>query len=147
MWVTGALGISALERLRKRVRHVPSPRLGAGLALARCRTLGACIDVSDGLEADLRHLLRAEGLEAEIDPARVPRPARFAASCARLGLDPDRLALAGGEDYELLFTVRRAGPSSAALERRLRVPLTEIGRAVRGGGRVRRGAPGGWRHF
>ena len=109
--------------------------------------MGACIDVSDGLEADLRHLLQAGGLEAEIDPARVPRPARFAASCARLGLNPDRLALAGGEDYELLFTVRPAGPSSAALERRLGVPVAEIGRAVRGGGRIGRGEPGGWRHF
>jgi thiamine-monophosphate kinase len=148
--VTGTLGGAALavaraERGLGRIRGLPTPRLGAGRALARIPEVGACIDVSDGLEADLGHLLRAGGgLAAEIDPARVPRPPRFAASCVRLGLDPNRLALAGGEDYELLFTVRAAGPSSAALARRLGVPVAEIGRAVRGGVR---GGPGGWRHF
>jgi len=148
--VTGALGAAALERARAerglgRVRRVASPRLAAGRALARLPQVGACIDVSDGLEADLAHLLERGDLRAELEPAAVPRPPRFAAACARLGLDPDRLALAGGEDYELLFTVRAAGPSAAALTRRLAVPVAEIGRVRRG--RPRGGAGRGWRHF
>ncbi len=152
--VTGSLGGVALDRARAerglaRVRRVPSPRLGAGRALTRLRGMGGCIDVSDGLEADLQHLLGPSAMVATLDLAGVPRPPRFAARCARLGLDPDRLALAGGEDYELLFTVRRWAPSAAALSRRLGVPVAEIGRVgVAGSGRSRpRDGEGGWRHF
>lgn len=150
--VTGTLGGVALDVARAerglgRVRRIPEPRLAAGRALARVAGVGACIDVSDGLEADLGHLLEAApGVDAEIDPARVPRPRGFEATCARLGLDAERLALAGGEDFELLFTLRPDGPSSAALAARLGVAVTEIGRLVRRahGARRRRG---GWRHF
>jgi thiamine monophosphate kinase len=62
---------------------------------------------------------------------------------------PERLALAGGEDYELLFSVRPGGPGAPALARRLGLPVTEIGRLEAGPPRVR-GAPagsGGYRHF
>jgi thiamine-monophosphate kinase len=110
------------------------------------RGIGACIDVSDGLEADLAHLLEPVGLAAELDPARVPRPPGFDAACRRLGLDPERLALGGGEDYELLFTLRPGAPSAARLVRRLGVPVAEIGRVVRRA-RARRARPRGFRHF
>jgi thiamine-monophosphate kinase len=153
IFVTGRLGGTALAVARAaagaQLRAAPEPRLAAGIALARLRGVGACIDVSDGLVADLGHLLRASGVGAEIDPARVPRPAGFAAACGRLGLDPERLALAGGEDYELLFTLRRGAPAAGVVERRLGLPVAEIGRILRGRG-VR--APGtrtlqGFRHF
>jgi len=148
--VTGTLGGTALETARAergggRVRRIPTPRLSAGRALARIAAVGACIDVSDGLEADLRHLL-GDRLHAEIDPRRVPRPPGFARACARAGLDADRLALAGGEDYELLFTLRPAGPSAQALARRLDVPVSELGR-VRAGPAPEASCAGGWRHF
>jgi thiamine-monophosphate kinase len=147
--VTGRLGAAALEveRARRglaRIRHVATPRLSAGRKLLSLRGIGACIDLSDGLEADLDHLLEPVGLGAEIDPARVPTPPRFAAACARLGLDPEALALAGGEDYELLFTLRPSAPPSAGLARRLGLPVSEIGRVTR----RRSAAPRrGWRHF
>jgi thiamine-monophosphate kinase len=151
--VTGTLGGAALDRARaehgrRRTRHLPEPRLAAGRALTRLRGVGGVIDVSDGLDADLAHLLEGRGLSAEIDPARLPVPRGFAAACARLRLDPDRLARTGGEDYELLFTLRKAALRGARLSRRLGVPVTEIGR-IRAG-RPRRGrlaSPGGWRHF
>ena len=130
-----------------RVRRVGSPRLAAGRALARLPQAGACIDLSDGLEADLAHLLGASGLAAELDPAAVPRPPRFEAACARLGVDPDRLVLAGGEDYELLFTVRGRIPTVRALSRRLAVPVAEIGRVVRGAAGAGARGGRGWRHF
>jgi thiamine-monophosphate kinase len=110
------------------------------------RGVGACIDVSDGLEVDLAHLLAPAGLAAELDSARLPRPRGFDAACRRLGLDPEALALGGGEDYELLFTLRPGALAAARLAARLGVPVAEIGRVVR-----RRRAPAppprGFRHF
>lgn len=158
--VTGCLGAAALDRIRAErggggLRHRPVARVAAGIALARLRGAGGCIDVSDGLLADLRHLLEASEAGAELDVARLPRPRGFAGACRSLGLDPDRLALSGGEDYELLFTVRPGAPGAAALARRLGVAVTEIGRItarrsglrLRGASRALRRSPGGWRHF
>jgi thiamine-monophosphate kinase len=114
----------------------------------------ACIDVSDGLLADLGHLLEGGELGAELEFPRIPRPRGFESACRRLDCDPVRLCLAGGEDYELLFTLppssRAAGSAGAALTRRLGVAVTEIGSIVARPGI--RGFPGfsregGWRHF
>ncbi len=152
--VTGVLGAAALARLAAerarggRLREVPRPRLAAGEALARLPGAGACIDVSDGLLADLGHVLGASGVEAALAPERVPRPRGFAGACARLGLDPEALALRGGEDYELLFTVRADAPGAAALGRRLGCRVSEIGRIVaRAPGARPRALDGGWTHF
>ena len=150
--VTGRLGAAALalaktERTGARIRQLPTPRLHAGGVLARISTVTACIDISDGLLADAGHLLASRGLAAAIDTAALPRPARFAAACARLGVDPDRLLLEGGEDYELLFAVRGAAPSVSTLRRRLGVEVSEIGRVVPAGGAQGGSAPPGWRHF
>jgi thiamine-monophosphate kinase len=151
IFVTGSLGGAALALARAdlsggQLRSVPVPRLAAGRALARLRARGACIDVSDGLAADLGHVLQASGVGAEIDLAAVPVPSGFARACARLGLDPGRLAAGGGEDYELLFTLRESAPRATALARRLGVAVSEIGRITRK--RRLRGLPaGGWSHF
>lgn len=155
--VTGSLGGAALTRARAllpggRRRGVPPCRIQAGRALARTRGVHACIDVSDGLLADLRHLLTASGVGADLDLARVPRPRGFGGACRRLGLDPDRLALTGGEDYELLFAVGPGVPGAAVLARRLGAPATEIGCVTRSGAGRLRGIPEGldsegWRHF
>ncbi len=154
LFVTGVLGAARLARERARrsggrVRHTGAPRLAAGIALASVTWVGACIDVSDGLDADLDHLLAAaEGgpLAAEVDEAALPRPRGFERACERLGLDPRRALRAGGEDYELLFSLRPGAPGAAALGRRLRVAVREIGR-VRSGGAPERAHAGGWRHF
>ncbi len=153
IFVTGTLGGVALEVARAavgrgRVRGVPIPRLRAGRALARMSDVGACIDISDGLLADLDHVLDRSGCSAELDLASLPRPPRFEAACRRLGVDPIRLATCGGEDYELLFTLRAsraAGPTAAALARRLGVAVTEIGKVVKKVAERRKKA--GWRHF
>ena len=158
LFVTGVLGATALDRARAeasggRLRHRPEARVGAGRALRRLPTRGACIDVSDGLLADLGHVLEASGVGVELDVAALPRPRGLAAACRRLGLVPEAVLLGGGEDYELLFTLRAKGPGPRALSRRLGVPVREIGRITRSRGRVLLGAPagaaggGGWRHF
>jgi thiamine-monophosphate kinase len=153
LFVTGTLGGAALAVAKAergtRMRFAPEPRLAAGQALARLAAVGACIDVSDGLVADLGHLLRASGVGADLDPARVPNPAGFAAACARVGADPLRLTLAGGEDYELLFTLRSGATAASSLRRRLGVAVTEIGtitrkRGLRG---LSGGARRGFTHF
>lgn len=151
IWLTGQVGASALERARGRVRSVPVPRLGAGKGLSRLPAMGACIDVSDGVVSDLGQICRASGVGAVLDPDRLPHRRGHEAACRRLGLDSRELLLAGGEDYELLFTLRGPGPGQAALERRLGIPVAEVGRIVPGRGvRLERGSPlrsHGWRHF
>ncbi len=151
IFVTGVLGAAALDVARAErglgaVRHVPTARVSAGRALGRLAGVGACIDLSDGLLADLGHVLEASHVGAELDLPRMPLPRGFARACARLRLDPLSLALMGGEDYELLFTVRPGGPGEAVLSRRLGAPVRKIGRIVRGRGV--RGLPAeGFTHF
>jgi thiamine-monophosphate kinase len=149
LFVTGELGRSAFERACGQVRTVGAARITAGRRLAKLAAVGACIDLSDGLASDLMQLCRASGIAARLEPGRVPLPRGFAAACARKGLDPLRLALSGGEDYELLFSVRRGGPGAAELARRLGLRVTEVGHFEPGRPAVR-GIPAGWRgwrHF
>ncbi len=142
--VTGELGAAALARARAEqsgvpLRRIPAARVAQGRALARIAAVTGCIDVSDGLAADLGHLLGARR-RCRIDPARLPLPRGFAAACRGLGLDPSALALGGGDDYELLFALRPDGPSAGALARRLGVRVSELGRVERGrGSAARRG--------
>jgi thiamine-monophosphate kinase len=111
--VTGATGGSALG-LRMllagetrspfiRLHQHPRPQVEKGLVLARFAS--AMIDVSDGLLLDLSRLLRASGAGARVDADRLPLAPAFRRECRRLGIDAAQLALSGGEDYELLFTV------------------------------------------
>ena len=155
IFVTGRLGGSALavaraEREGHPIRTVPAPRLGAGRALAKVRGVGGCIDISDGLVSDLGHLLEGSGLGATVEIGRIPRPRGLSRAAARLGLDPDELAIAGGEDYELLFTLRAHAMTSAAASRltdQLGVRVTEIGRITRTPGLAGLPDRTGWRHF
>jgi thiamine-monophosphate kinase len=149
IFVTGSLGGSALaveraERQGRAIRTVPVPRVAAGRALGRMSGVGGCIDVSDGLLADLEHLLEGSRLGAEVDVERVPTPRGFAAACRKLGVDPHRLSLGGGEDYELLFTLRS---SVSHLEGRLGLPVSEVGRIVQEPGIHGPSGTAGWRHF
>ncbi len=78
----------------------PQPRLALGSALRSVAT--ACIDVSDGLLQDLGHLLKAGGVGAELDLAALPlSPALQAVAAGQA----QSMALQGGDDYELCFTV------------------------------------------
>ncbi|MBD8880614.1 thiamine-phosphate kinase [Rhodanobacter sp. 7MK24] len=130
----------------------PMPRVAAGLAL-RGRA-SACLDVSDGLLADLGHLCDAGGVGAEIDAALLPR------SPALLGLFDEvaarDFALGGGDDYELCFTVPVARVAEVQIDlARLGCGATRIGSIVAGEGVRVRDADGrwlepgraGWDHF
>ena len=88
-------------------RHLtPAARLREGALAARCGAVSAMIDLSDGLLPDLSHLLERDGLGAVLDERAFRLPARFRKAAQELGEDPFAAFLAGGEDYELLMSVR-----------------------------------------
>ena len=92
---------AVFEAARLRMEK-PTPRVALGLAL---RGLAhSAIDISDGLLGDLQHILKASGVGAEIETQQV-LGTMACAQTARLSQDDLlRFTLAGGDDYELLFT-------------------------------------------
>ena len=66
------------------------------------------IDISDGLSSDLHHLCTESNVGALIESAAIPIDQHVKTLCGRRALDPLALALHGGEDFELMFTVRPA---------------------------------------
>lgn len=89
-----------IERHRRPIAH---PRLGQ--TLSGHRLASAAIDLSDGLSGDLRHLCEQSRVGVELDAAALPMSPALRAYARSSGTDPITLALQGGEDYELLFTV------------------------------------------
>jgi thiamine-monophosphate kinase len=85
--------------------HRPSARIAEGLWLVERGLATAAIDVSDGLSGDLHHLCEESGVGADIMTASLPLSRACRAYAAARHLDPQQIALQGGEDYELLFTV------------------------------------------
>lgn len=110
LWVSGRIGDAGLAltcllakeqpdaAIVQRL-HRPSARVSLGNALSGIAT--AAIDVSDGLLADLSHLLKASGVGAELSLAAIPFSAAVAAWVAQAGWEKP---LTSGDDYELLFT-------------------------------------------
>ncbi len=91
----------------------PVPRVKEGQALSATGVVSAMLDVSDGLAADLGHLCEASNVGALLDASAIPVSPAAEAIAALYGRDPLALALAGGEDYELLFTVPPDGIQQA----------------------------------
>ena len=140
VWVTGTLGDAAgglalLDRepvpaLRARLDR-PTPRVAAGRALAGIAT--ACVDVSDGLLADLGHVCARSHVAARIDVDALPASAVLREAFG----EADRIALqaSGGDDYELCFTAQAdAGADIGAVSAQLGLRFTRIGRIVAGEG-------------
>ncbi|HEX5337446.1 MAG TPA: thiamine-phosphate kinase, partial [Gallionella sp.] len=146
IWVSGLLGNAALAlaHLQGRIAlpdaefaacapalHQPQPRVALGLALRGIAN--SAIDISDGLLADLGHILDASRVGAQIEFAALP-----VSSAVKGFIDQPlgkRCVLSGGDDYELCFTApaaRRAELLDVAA--RLGLPLTRIGKIVAGSG-------------
>lgn len=138
----------ATKRVARRAvaRHLlPEPQLELSAQLVR-RQRCACIDVSDGLSRDLSRLVTASGVGATIEAESLPLPANASRLTVALGAHPLELALGGGEDYVLLFTLPQGVAAPAG--------CTQIGRIDRRKGlRLRRGdkvealAASGWDHL
>jgi thiamine-monophosphate kinase len=135
-------------------------RLGEWLAKRRIASspiASSMIDISDGLSTDLGHLCAASGVGARLWAERIPRvtiPARQAKFARQRKLDPLEMALHGGDDYELLFTVPRrlAKRLRSAPEFRDITPIGEIERGnhillVDSNGHAKPLKPAGWDPF
>jgi len=171
IWVSGVIGSAAaglqslqggeetgrdegLGACQARYRF-PEPRIRLGLVLGRTHAATACMDLSDGLADAVTQVARASGVGMSLDAAAVPVAVAARDWFIRAGADPIEAALAGGDDYELLFTVRPRfrGRLSAARRQAGDVQLTRIGAVTAGRAVVlRRGAidtplPGGFAHF
>lgn len=102
----------------------PQPRLALGLRLRGLAN--SAIDVSDGLCADLGHILRASGVGATLNADRLPLSQALRASTAPQ--EARQFALAGGDDYELCFTMPPERCEAAfAAGRELGVAVTDVG--------------------
>jgi thiamine-monophosphate kinase len=123
-WAKAAAGATLRERLER-----PTPRNALGGALAAVDGAHAAIDVSDGLVGDLRHILEASSVGAAIDLAALPVAPELEdlPEAARL-----ECLLAGGDDYELLFTAApQAREAVLAASRTTTTPVTRIGRITK----------------
>jgi thiamine-monophosphate kinase len=159
IYVTGELGggSAALEEFfagkkpkpKDFERHFhPVPRIAVGDFLRSHALSTAMIDLSDGLSTDLTHICEESHVGAEIIAAAVPR-ARVGHPRKPVDL---KLALHGGEDYELLFTARATTPIPTHIAH---VSVTLVGHVTRGGnirlknenGSLTKLKPEGWEHF
>lgn len=142
IWVSGFLGSAALglAHLQQKIvldktllepalkaLHTPEPRVALGLALKNIAH--SCIDISDGLLADLGHILKASQLDAHLKYEAMPV---LPALQTRLH-EPmiQQAILAGGDDYELCFTApKNQRAAIISLSQELCVPLTLIGKTT-----------------
>jgi thiamine-monophosphate kinase len=149
IWVSGALGeaavalahlngggppldASALDACRARL-EMPQPRVGLGLALRALAS--AAIDVSDGLAADLGHILDRSGVAARVQVDLLP--VSPALEALRGDVAVQDAIIAGGDDYELCFTAPASARADvAAAAQAACVPVTRVGKIEAGSGLV-----------
>jgi thiamine-monophosphate kinase len=149
LYVTGQIGMAAaglrwwkeskerteLEGMNACVaRHRrPEPRVRFGALLGRNRAASACMDLSDGLADGVRQIAEASGVGARLDAAALPIPPAVRRWFAQAGEDPISGALAGGDDYELLFAVPRRGRGRLAtvIRQSGNLAVTRIGQLTR----------------
>jgi thiamine-monophosphate kinase len=121
----------------------PEPRVSLGMWLAREAVATAAIDVSDGVGVDAGRLARDSGVRVVLERERIPVHASVAAFADLEGLDPIEWIVAGGDDYELLFTAPEG--AAALLEKPLPewgVPVSRVGYVEEGTGALLRGRQG-----
>lgn len=137
-----AMPTGQVDELRTRQLE-PVPRLAGGRALAAAGA-AAMIDVSDGLGGDALHLARAGGVTVAIELERLPVAVGVDAVAEAAGRDPQELATAGGEDYELLVCLApEALDGAVAAAGEAGLGLTAIGEVRAGPARVELRAPDG----
>jgi thiamine-monophosphate kinase len=144
VFVTGAVGGAAagLARLQSArpaadpdaSRYLrPDPRVRAGMLLGGNRAASSCVDLSDGLADGVRQIAHASDAGITLDAPAIPISDGVREWAAESGRDAIDFALRGGDDFELLFTVR---PSHAGRLRTVRrqlgdLPITRIGVVTR----------------
>ena len=129
--LAGRRGESVEERLVRRFCY-PEPRIELGRRLSGIAT--ACMDLSDGLLTDLPRLLRRSGVQGRVETGNLPISAALHEFADRDRCR--RLAVSGGDDYELCFTVPRENEHRLKGLSSREVPLTRIGDLHHGEGLV-----------
>lgn len=104
----------------------PYPRLGLGAQLVGLAS--SCIDVSDGLIADARHISLSSNVQLQVETARVPMHQSLREGFPERAIE---MALSGGDDYELLFTVPEARMQEL-YQLATEIKITQIGRVLAG---------------
>lgn len=116
VFVTGNLGDSALglmilkskdkteDKAAVNAHKNPKPRIEIGKKLAKLGLASSMIDISDGLLIDLERITTEQGLGAKIYTENIPLSPSYSDLISKFEQDPLKLAVTGGEDYELLFT-------------------------------------------
>jgi thiamine-monophosphate kinase len=112
----------------------PEPKVALGHFLVRQRLVRAMIDLSDGLASDLRHMCRASGVGAILDADQIPLSPALRAAADLLKTSPLQLALTGGEDYQLLFSVPkdRVKKMETQVVKQFMRPVHPIGEIISG---------------
>lgn len=117
--VTGSLGDSAgglqvlLNQLESnedtdyllKKHHQPEPRIEPGQALVNLNGVHSMMDISDGIASDLKHILKASRKAARVDLNKLPTSPQLKRVSQEQNWQLEELAVGGGEDYELLFTL------------------------------------------
>ena len=151
VWVTGVLGsagagLALLQEKKNPVDNAnwaalfdahldPLPQIHLGKKLACSKFVTAMQDISDGLATDLAHLCRASGIMATVDYDLLPMSHLLPAAAAFLDMQLSELLLSAGEDYQLVFTVKK-GKEKQLLDYlgADRVHITNIGNVTDGKG-------------
>jgi thiamine-monophosphate kinase len=141
VYVTGTLGHAALGLacLEKGIRNMevrefirkhddPTPRVAIGQWLMSSTCVSSMIDISDGLVSDLNHIAESSNVEIKVFADQIPLAEAFARTANMNGKDALKLALTGGEDYELAFTV--SSEKKDLFEKMIRVVSPTFGHAV-----------------
>lgn len=156
IWLSGPLGHAALAlaHLQARIKldadtfaqcasalHTPQPRVALGLALRGIAT--SAIDISDGLAADLGHVLNASNLGAKLHLTQLPQASHWPMASQLEPAEQLKLLLAGGDDYELCFSASAADHERISqLGLSLGLPLLCVGEMVAERGLVVHGLAG-----
>jgi thiamine-monophosphate kinase len=127
---TGLKELNTLSRKAPYGSHLgPKARLKEAETLVSNFSISSMIDLSDGLASDIHRLREESRVGAEIFEASLPIAASTRKAAKRLGLSPLKLALFGGEDYELLFTIPQRELKKIQ-NKRLDFPVSIIGRIL-----------------
>ncbi|MGB5873600.1 MAG: thiamine-phosphate kinase [Bacteroidota bacterium] len=112
-----------------RRHHRPRAHVGEGCWLGAREEVHAMMDVSDGIDSDMKRIMERSRCGARIDLDRLPLSEQLERSAVRFGWDPEEIAATGGEDYCLLATVDSAGWPDVArgFEETFGRPLAAIG--------------------
>jgi thiamine-monophosphate kinase len=165
IYVTGTLGDAATGLLRLEEDHSagehagrylrPEPRVRAGVLLGKNGAATSCMDLSDGLADGVRQIAEASSVGMTLDGSSIPIAPETREWLSRKDRDPIEVALRGGDDFELIFTVRpkQAGRLRAVRRHLGDLPITRIGVVTRAPRLIvkdeqgERELPEGYEHF